>query len=276
MSINIAVFLGSYLILIVHGIPIAPPPKDLPTSNDHARINPEELGGVYGDDMLFPNLPSKSMNRGVAYNQVNKWPSGIIPYDISAIINAGDRQMIETAMQHVMYDTGSPIANSQSRNPCVYFRPKQASDATFVTIVYGQGCNAHAGYWPKYPLKLTLQKDASANCFVSGTIQHELLHVIGFKHEHQRPDRDNYVQINYDNIDPEWHYAFDKQTWGTTAVDLKTSYDYSSIMHFGGNYFSSNGKPTIVPKQSNAPIGSRTKLSPIDISEVRLFYGCKA
>jgi hypothetical protein len=51
--------------------------------------------------------------------------------------------MIENAMQHVMYDSGSPIANSASRNPCVYFRPKQASDATFVTIVYGQGCNAH-------------------------------------------------------------------------------------------------------------------------------------
>jgi hypothetical protein len=51
--------------------------------------------------------------------------------------------MIENAMQHVMYDTGSPITNSVSRNSCVHFRPKQASDATFLTIVYGEGCNAH-------------------------------------------------------------------------------------------------------------------------------------
>jgi hypothetical protein len=51
--------------------------------------------------------------------------------------------MIENAMQHIMYDSGSPIANSESRNPCVRFRPKQASDATFLTIVYGEGCNAH-------------------------------------------------------------------------------------------------------------------------------------
>jgi len=51
--------------------------------------------------------------------------------------------MIENAMQHIMYDSGSPIANSESRNPCVRFRPKQASDATCLTIVYGEGCNAH-------------------------------------------------------------------------------------------------------------------------------------
>jgi len=37
--------------------------------------------------MLFPNVSSGSMSRGVAYNLANKWPSGIIPYDISAIIS---------------------------------------------------------------------------------------------------------------------------------------------------------------------------------------------
>ena len=29
---------------------------------------------------------------------------------------------------------------------------------------------------------------------------HELLHTLGFVHEHTRPDRDNFVEVNTDNI----------------------------------------------------------------------------
>lgn len=58
-------------------------------------------------------------------------------------LDAADRQMITDAMQLIMYDTGSPIEGSQSRNPCVYFRPRVASDESFFTIRYGTGCNAH-------------------------------------------------------------------------------------------------------------------------------------
>ena len=37
-------------------------------------------------------------------------------------------------------------------------------------------------------------------CVYVGTIIHELMHAIGFYHEHTRNDRDSYVTINYQNV----------------------------------------------------------------------------
>lgn len=43
---------------------------------------------------------------------------------------------------------------------------------------------------------------------------HELLHVAGMDHEHQRPDRDNYVTVNYYNTKP-----------GKLGITLKEYFD---------------------------------------------------
>lgn len=37
-------------------------------------------------------------------------------------------------------------------------------------------------------------------CMDRGIIQHELLHALGFYHEHTRSDRDQYVRINWENV----------------------------------------------------------------------------
>ena len=53
-------------------------------------------------------------------------------------------------------------------------------------------------------------------------------------------------------------------------------YDYNSLLHYGSNYFSANGKPTLVPKDASAKIGQRSSLSATDIAEVRRYYQCTA
>ncbi len=34
----------------------------------------------------------------------------------------------------------------------------------------------------------------------AGTIMHELMHRVGFGHEHTRPDRDTYIEVIWDQI----------------------------------------------------------------------------
>lgn len=59
------------------------------------------------------------------------------------------------------------------------------------------------------------------------------------------------------------------------GILLTLCYFSDSIMHYGRLAFSSNGQPTMIPKDSKATIGDRSTLSSIDIQEIRKFYQCK-
>ena len=72
-------------------------------------------------------------------------------------------------------------------------------------------------------------------------IYHELLHILGFLHEHQRPDRDNYVTFHVGNIayhpNPKKmlkNYAkFNRFFNGQQRYDNMTlPYDATSVMHY--------------------------------------------
>ena len=69
---------------------------------------------------------------------------------------------------------------------------------------------------------------------------HELLHTLGFVHEHTRPDRDDFISINSGNIEPGKEMNFEKRTQGSSdffkkgSVDSRnTPYDVLSLLHYG-------------------------------------------
>lgn len=52
-------------------------------------------------------------------------------------------------------------------------------------------------------------------CVNVGTVQHELLHVLGFDHEHCRSDRDHHIQVLIENVmigglREQWLFCFTK------------------------------------------------------------------
>ena len=91
-------------------------------------------------------------------------------------------------------------------------------------------------------------------CFESGltTPVHELMHCLGFVHEHTRPDRDNFVAVNTDNIVAGEEANFEKRKQGYSdffdkgSVNADNSpYDVLSLLHYGPKDFSANGKDVI-------------------------------
>lgn len=267
------------LVFIAYGLPVnvqisRPAPRANRVKSMYRGPNPQMLGGGMEGDMIFPNgFNPKSNTRGVAIFGNAQWPNGVIPYDISAITDANDRQMITNSMLMLMYYVATPVAGTDTRNACVYFRPREATDTVYFKIQYGNGCSANVGYLPYYQSTMTLQQNG---CFYYGTIQHELMHVLGFFHEQSRPDRDDYLQINLENVESDMVHNFNKYAWGSTVLNQGSSYDYKSVMHYETTAFSMNGKPTMVPRQAGVTIGYAQELSPTDIAEVRHFYGCTA
>jgi hypothetical protein len=102
----------------------------------------------------------------------------------------------------------------------------------------------------------------------NGIIQHEFLHALGFEHEQSRPDRDNFVTINYQNIQEGKEVNFAKEN---SSNNLGSGYDFGSVMHYGATSFSKNGQKTISAPQS---IGQRQGADAEDIFQVQLLYQC--
>lgn len=99
---------------------------------------------------------------------------------------------------------------------------------------------------------------------------HELQHAVGVYHEQCRKDRDNYLTINWENIDSNQAHNFRKAS-GYYAHDVG-EFDWNSIMLYPSEAFSNNGKPTMVKKDGSTFGRNTGRMSSGDIAGLNFLY----
>lgn len=225
-------------------------------AND-AVMKPQDQKSLLEGDIFVQSQP---LNRAVAVPDGSQlWPDGVVPYVIDSSLPAANVQSILSAAGQ--WNQLSAITLKR------YSEQELNSLAIqdYVRFIPGEFCASWVG-------KRGGEQElwVAPNCS-SGSLMHEMGHVIGLEHEHTRPDRNQYITIHWDNIQADRVHNFDAAPAGSRVVG---EYDYDSIMHYGPDNFSINGQPTISIKDGSARvIGQRIAPSEGDIGSVGRLYG---
>lgn len=182
------------------------------------------------------------------------WTGGVVPYLIEPGLPC--LQQVKEAIE-LWNSSGVPVRLEQHEG--------QADHVEFVADDY---CSSRRGRIGGHQ-KITLSPDCSA-----GVVLHEIGHAVGLAHEHNRPDRDRYLErICLENVYPEALAYF--QPRPDDGAELG-EYDFGSIMHYSQMAFSRNRGRTIVPRMDRVPrgalIGQRRELSAGDIRRLCELY----
>ncbi|XP_022604910.1 high choriolytic enzyme 1-like [Seriola dumerili] len=189
-----------------------------------------------------------------------KWPKVGDHVRIPVIISSRYTTVERNFINRVLF--------SFHKSTCIRFRWKKPSHKDFINFFPGSGCWSYLGRVGGEQ-KISLQKNG---CLYTDTVQHEVLHALGFHHEHVRSDRDQHVRIHFENIQEGKESNFQK----VQTNNLNTPYDFESVMHYSKFAFSKNGQPTIVAKGNpNLSFGQATTMSANDIARVNKLYQCK-
>uniref|UniRef100_A0AAQ6IW02 Metalloendopeptidase n=1 Tax=Anabas testudineus TaxID=64144 RepID=A0AAQ6IW02_ANATE len=190
-----------------------------------------------------------------------KWPKSsdgkvYIPY---VIANSYSKNL------HDSLSVITTAINSFSASTCIRFIPR-TTQTDYVNIQSLDGCYSLVGRQGNVQT-VSLK---SQGCIYFGTVQHELIHALGFNHEQCRSDRDQHIKILLQNVISGMAYNFDK----INTLNQGTPYDYNSVMHYGRLAFSKdNVSPTMVAiPDSNAVFGTATQMSQNDIDRINLLY----
>ncbi|VDK48599.1 unnamed protein product [Anisakis simplex] len=237
-------------------------------------------------DIRGPVANRRRFRRNGVSKPTKLWPNGKIPYAVSPHYTKYERALLAKAVKQYHEKT------------CVRFVPRQPGQGDYLYIGKVDGCFSEVGRTTGVQV-LSLDN----GCMEYATIIHEMMHVVGFYHEHadidisyrfplvapenplpeiikrkfviERWDRDNYIDIIWQNIDKGALDQFGKVDLSKTSY-YGQPYDYRSILHYDSLAFSKNGFPTMLPKQEGyaSTIGNAKDFSETDLAKINRMYGC--
>lgn len=184
----------------------------------------------------------------------SKWPLAIVPYTFDSSFTTANKNAIIATMGNL--ESISGLRFVPRTNQTEYL--KIIRDLYYLQT-YG-GCYSGVGR------NVGTYTEASLVCGDSVNT-HELLHALSFDHEQVRSDRDQYINVQEQNIESSCLSQF--QGGGLQNLG---NYDYVSIMHYGSLACSKNGQATMSRISGSGPLGG-DELSTLDIQSLQTLYG---
>lgn len=165
--------------------------------------------------------------------EVNLWPNGVVPYRFDANMSTADRTAALNAMQDWEDVSAVDFVLRSGQSDFIHIRNSDSDT--------DPACNSAVGVQTGQQII-----NVTSGCLSSFSIHHELAHALGYRHEQNRPDRDDFVTINWCNIDGSTSCssnsdgaAFNFQI--SSSSDAYGPYDFDSVMHYGEAFFDACG-----------------------------------
>ena len=234
-------------------------PPGLKRSQVHFKVIEGGYAIAFGD-LILGKLSSEQqdMKQGVFEpGKPSLWPSAEIPY----LIDEGvDADLVKQALAYFEQET--PIR-------FVPLTPETQNGIVFVAS--SEHCASLLGMVGGIQ-PILLSKDCGKT-----QILHEIMHALGFVHEHSREERDQYLTVNWQNIEAPFLSQFNivPDTLVHNYTGSVFSFDHQSIMLYPEHAFSKDpAKLKTLTSKTRDPLRPvQNALSKIDKERVYYLYG---
>ena len=204
---------------------------------------------------------TNTQNQSIVSESNRIWPNNTIPYFFDPI--SYDPTSFRSTLK-----ARAAIHHWELFTPIDFVETNGEADSDLL-IFQGTGCNATVGF--NSTGKHSNAVSIGDSCGIDEAI-HEFGHSAGLFHEQNRRDRDDFVTVNFDNIQERFHFAYEKnEDKGDTALEF-TPFDFESIMMYGSDTFSIGDGARTMVKINGSTVDRNEILSKYDVIGIESLY----